>query len=703
MSFIDPRSNRAAFVESAYQRRELEDHRASATQILRLALEALELVEQKKKSLEQLVVDLEDRLAHLREGRSVQRQESNRDADAERTVTTVYYPNRTEVETSVKRAGDRDADTSKRVTQQDNVQRLGEERDTAKEVTAAAIQTSSVMKTEVIEGLNDVVGSLNASQTNISVEVTNTQNVQYNLITLKLDSIISGIDSLVRLTGKFADFVGIVAKFVEIGQLSRNFKTNIAFKNDYPDRDVLWAVASASEVSRPCFAVGAAGRLFVVDCYAGTLAALQRCRAPVELTTVVLLTRSTETATEDLPELYASSNPGRIGSSLAVYGSRNTQMAVDHINRANGWTNGDKGLCAWGPAPALQRDTVVFDTDGLKVTAFVIPDSGAQDEVGFRFDFRGQSLLVCANGTGVAPTAGALLAYDGVRVAGRVYSAQQAPQLVHLNAATSGASVRDVTLKEARPTVTEPTVLRERSAPPSMGKHCVTCLGCSAQLECSTDFISGAGSVLCINCGHSWFIEPGAPTSTDEEVLDEVLLDEPLADEESNGEEWSDDDALDDEDSGDEGVSDEELLDELLEDSNIQNENVVVCPHCATRFYFAASRIGGGCTVRCAACGFAWFLEPKSAKRSVGPPSPVPTMGAVLLVQDYPGLFLVRDIVSAHELVVDYARPSDYKITRGLSVEDASPTNDWSKVKILHPETGWKSYEALGFLGLSAV
>ncbi|MCC6416086.1 MAG: hypothetical protein IT582_09265 [Opitutaceae bacterium] len=368
-------------------------------------------------------------------------------------------------------------------------------------------------------------------------------------------------------------------------------------------------------------------------------------------------------------------------------------MAVDRINRANGWTIGNKGLSAWGPAPVADRYTVVFDADGLKISAFAIPNYTANDETGYRFDFHGQSLLVCRSPISVVAIADdlPLLTYDGIRVAGRVYSSQQAPQLVHLNAATSTATVRPASLKEAWPTVAEPTVLRDRTT--NVSDHGVTCLGCSAQLEVDTSRTSTGGSVLCANCGHSWFVQPVAAPAVYNETLDEVLLDEPL--------DYVD---ADDEDS-DADLSDEALLDELPDEDDVGNENAVVCSGCSTRYYLAASRIGDGRTVRCAACGFSWFVEPKpTAKKLVQSPSPKPTMGAVLLVQDYPGLFLVREIISSRQLLVDHARTPDYKITRGISVEDASPANDWSKVKILQPETKqWQSYDARGFLSLAAV
>ncbi|MFZ4121018.1 MAG: hypothetical protein ACOYKM_05075 [Caulobacterales bacterium] len=150
--------------------------------------------------------------------------------------------------------------------------------------------------------------------------------------------------------------------------------------------------------ARPCLAVVAAGRIFIVDAGSGAANALQRRSIPMERLQAVLLTNAGFTQSADLNELYASfarSSPDQL---LPVYGPADTQRMVEGLNAASGFDGLDRGLQAWAPAPEPSRSVIVFEGDGLVVSAFTTADDAMYGRVGYRFDYRGRSLVVAGDG-----------------------------------------------------------------------------------------------------------------------------------------------------------------------------------------------------------------------------------------------------------------------------------------------------------------
>jgi ribonuclease Z len=112
----------------------------------------------------------------------------------------------------------------------------------------------------------------------------------------------------------------------------------------------------------------------------------------------VLLTNTGFTQSADLNELYASfarSSPDQL---LPVYGPADTQRMVEGLNAASGFDGLDRGLQAWAPAPEPSRSVIVFEGDGLVVSAFTTADDAMYGRVGYRFDYRGRSLVVAGDG-----------------------------------------------------------------------------------------------------------------------------------------------------------------------------------------------------------------------------------------------------------------------------------------------------------------
>jgi hypothetical protein len=149
---------------------------------------------------------------------------------------------------------------------------------------------------------------------------------------------------------------------------------------------------------QPCLAVIAAGRLFIVDAGSGAASALGDRNIPMEHLSAVLLTSAGLTETADLDELYGATARSRTDALLPVYGPADTQRMVDGLNQAAGFDGMAQGLQAWGPSPEPGRSVIVFEADGLVVSAFTTQEDAFSGRVGYRFDYRGRSIVVGGDG-----------------------------------------------------------------------------------------------------------------------------------------------------------------------------------------------------------------------------------------------------------------------------------------------------------------
>lgn len=151
--------------------------------------------------------------------------------------------------------------------------------------------------------------------------------------------------------------------------------------------------------AQPCLAVIAAGRLFIVDAGSGAASALTNRSIPMDKLNAVLLTSAGLTQTADLDELYGETARQRSDALLPVYGPADTQRMVDGLNQAAGFDGMQRGLQAWGPSPEPGRSVIVFEADGLVVSAFTTQEDAFSGRVGYRFDYRGRSIVVGGDGT----------------------------------------------------------------------------------------------------------------------------------------------------------------------------------------------------------------------------------------------------------------------------------------------------------------
>lgn len=149
--------------------------------------------------------------------------------------------------------------------------------------------------------------------------------------------------------------------------------------------------------AKPCLAVAAGGRLFIVDAGSGAADALERKGIPLARLQAVLLTGADQKRAGDLDELWGYAAPQRNNARLPVYGPADSHRLVAGLNDAMG-VGPASGLEPWAPAPEPGKNVVVFEGDGLVVSAFTTARDAYTGRVGYRFDYRGRSLVVAGDG-----------------------------------------------------------------------------------------------------------------------------------------------------------------------------------------------------------------------------------------------------------------------------------------------------------------
>lgn len=149
---------------------------------------------------------------------------------------------------------------------------------------------------------------------------------------------------------------------------------------------------------KPCLAVAAAGRMFIIDAGSGAALALEHHNIPLEKLDSVLLTGADPVRSADLNELYVDYQAKTDGKTLPVYGPTESHDVVRGINATLAAQKMKPGLQPWAPAPEPGKPVIVFEGDGLTVMAFTTEEDAHTGRVGYRFDYRGRSLVVAGDG-----------------------------------------------------------------------------------------------------------------------------------------------------------------------------------------------------------------------------------------------------------------------------------------------------------------
>src|SRR5262249_42016965 len=170
-----------------------------------------------------------------------------------------------------------------------------------------------------------------------------------------------------------------------------------------PDRDR----ASA------CTAVFAGGHFFLVDVGPSSARKIGLLRLPISKLDGVLLTHFHSDHIGDLGEINTQSWVAGRNHPLPVYGPPGVEMVVDGFKRAYALDRGYRAASvrsllvnAWSIEPhvvtiaALARATnsadatTVLRRDGLTITAFTVDHAPVVPAYGYRFDYRGRSVVV---------------------------------------------------------------------------------------------------------------------------------------------------------------------------------------------------------------------------------------------------------------------------------------------------------------------
>lgn len=150
--------------------------------------------------------------------------------------------------------------------------------------------------------------------------------------------------------------------------------------------------------AKPCLAIAAAGRLFIIDAGSGAANALEGQKVNLGRLEAVLLTGADPTRAADLDELWVAAEGARGPKRLPVYGPAGSYPMVEGLNMALTAQGTTGGLEPWAPAPEPGRNVIVFQGDGLTVSAFTTAQDAMTGRVGYRFDYRGRSLVIAGDG-----------------------------------------------------------------------------------------------------------------------------------------------------------------------------------------------------------------------------------------------------------------------------------------------------------------
>lgn len=162
--------------------------------------------------------------------------------------------------------------------------------------------------------------------------------------------------------------------------------------------------------SGPCVAIFAGNQFYIVDSGSGSSRILTRMRIPPARVDAVLLTHFHSDHIDGLEELEnrrwttsGSSDP------LPIYGPEGVEEVVEGINRAYANSaasrtahhgddivpaSGAGGIAVPFPEPEPGRDLELIDRDGVRVTAFRVDHAPVKPAVGYRFDYKGRTVVI---------------------------------------------------------------------------------------------------------------------------------------------------------------------------------------------------------------------------------------------------------------------------------------------------------------------
>ena len=182
-------------------------------------------------------------------------------------------------------------------------------------------------------------------------------------------------------------------------------------ENIFPEDDALSAIVCGSRSPFPdrdraeaCILIKAGADFYVVDIGAGSAMNLQMWQIDLSKLKGVLLTHLHSDHMSDLPGLHFNSWLAGRSSKLKVYGPEGVEnltqgfeqaYSLDTKFRVEHHGEGILPLSVAGYEPiTLNPDNPIIDKGDLKITFFTVNHEPIEPALGFRFDYKGRSIVI---------------------------------------------------------------------------------------------------------------------------------------------------------------------------------------------------------------------------------------------------------------------------------------------------------------------
>jgi ribonuclease Z len=133
--------------------------------------------------------------------------------------------------------------------------------------------------------------------------------------------------------------------------------------------------------------------VLLFDCGEGTTSRLKQAGVPLRDLTALFLTSLDQDRVSGCTELWRARAQSRDVAPLAIWGPSGTHELVRKLDRETAATvTSDAALQA--SAASEISENLVFQTDDLSVTAFVVDYAAVAEAYGYRIDYRGRSVAL---------------------------------------------------------------------------------------------------------------------------------------------------------------------------------------------------------------------------------------------------------------------------------------------------------------------